>query len=105
MRPTQPMPIRIITSAYGLVASPFTGWNIGNTRMEYYRAYNMDAAGKTVAFKGFPAESDRDACVQAHAYKERGKWHAMELWAGSCSIDCSDLPSRSLGRRVEPLLA
>jgi hypothetical protein len=71
--------------------------------MEYYRAYQMDPAGRTVAFKGFPAESDRDACVQALTYQEDGKWHALELWTGSECVDCSDLSDRGMGRRLSLL--
>ena len=68
--------------------------------MEFYRSYNVDAAGNTIAFKGFPSDSDHNACVQALAYKAEGKWHTMELWTGCDSVDCSALSNRGLGRRV-----
>lgn len=73
--------------------------------MEFYRVYNMDAAGEAISFKGFPAADDSDACAQALGHKVQGKWHAMELWAGCDSIDCSDLSHHGIGRRVSTQLA
>jgi hypothetical protein len=64
----------------------------------------MDPAGKTLRFKGFPARSDDHACEQAQKFKDGGKWHAMELWAGNDQVGCSELiDPRPLGRRIETL--
>jgi hypothetical protein len=70
--------------------------------MQFYRVYNLDRAGKTLGFKGFPARSDDHACQQAEKIKEGGKWHAMELWTGNDQIACSEsIDPRPLGRQIE----
>ena len=68
--------------------------------MEFYRAYNVNQTGETLAFKGFPAETDRDACLQALTLKENGHWHTMELWTGCDSVDCSELHKHREPRRL-----
>ena len=68
--------------------------------MDFYRAYNVNAEGKTLSFKGFPAESDRDACMQASTIKENGNWHTLDLRTGVREVDCAALSGERLGRQV-----
>jgi len=58
--------------------------------MNFYRAYHVDAAGKTLGLLNFEAKDDAAACLQAGIIKRTGSWPTMELWVNTREVECPD---------------
>jgi hypothetical protein len=58
--------------------------------MYFYRAYHVDAVGKTVGHLNFQAKDDPTACAHAGIIKRTGNWPALELWVDAREVECPD---------------
>jgi hypothetical protein len=67
--------------------------------MNFYRAYHVDAAGKTVGHLNFQAEDDSAACMHAGNIQRTENWFVSELWVNMRQVEC---PHDAAAERGKP---
>jgi len=66
--------------------------------MSFYRAYHVDAAGKTVGLFNFQAEDDAAACARADNLQKTENWFVLELWVNTRQVECPDDATAERGK-------
>jgi hypothetical protein len=67
--------------------------------MNFYRAYHVDAAGKTVGLLNFQAEDDSAACIRADNIQRTENWFVLELCVNMRQVEC---PNDAAAERGKP---
>jgi hypothetical protein len=67
--------------------------------MNFYRAYHLDAAGKTVGHLNFQAEDDSAACRHADNIQRTENWFKLELCVNMRQVEC---PNDAAAERGKP---